>query len=82
MASNSTISEVPLTAQGQADLAWLEQKLGDRCRGPVLREDGDYEVEMVRLDGRRSWAFGRTPEAALARARKTVEGAAVNRRIS
>lgn len=74
--------ETPLSPQARIDRDWLRAQLGDRVRGPCLREDGDWEVELVRIDGRRNWAFGRTPEAALARARKTVEGAAVNRRIS
>jgi hypothetical protein len=73
----------PLTAQGQADRAWLEQKLGDRVRGPYLREGhGEWEVELIKLTGLKSWAFGCTPEAALARARRIVEHAAVNRRIA
>jgi hypothetical protein len=77
-----TESTAPLTAQGQADRAWLEQKLGDRFRGPWFSDGGDWGVELVKLNGLKSWAFGRTPEAALARARKTVEGAIRNRRIS
>jgi rubrerythrin len=46
------VVQLPLTAQGYADRAWLEQKLGDRFRSPRLTEDGDWEVELVRINGR------------------------------
>jgi hypothetical protein len=78
-----TESTAPLSPQGQADRAWLQEKLGDRFRGPYLREGhGEWEIELVKLTGLKSWAFGRTPEDALARARDAVEGATRNRRIS
>ena len=61
-----------LAPQGKTDLAYLCKALGERLR-PIEFRDGYWEVEMIRLDGRRVWAFGSTPEAALARARKSVE---------
>jgi hypothetical protein len=77
-----TESTAPLSPQAEADRKWLAEKLGDRFRGPWFSDGGDWGVELVKLNGLKSWAFGRTPEAALARARATVENATRNRRIS
>jgi hypothetical protein len=71
-----------LSPQGQADRTWLVEKFGDRFRGPWLTTEDDWEVELVRVDGRASWAFGDTPEKALAKARSTVESATRNRKVS
>jgi hypothetical protein len=75
-------SDLQLSPQGQADRAWLSWRLGTRFRGPRPTQDGDWEVELVGVDGRASWAFGDTPEKALAKARATVEGATRNRKVS
>lgn len=70
-----------LSAKGQADQAWLRAHLGTaRVRGPVVDEEGDWEVELVRADGRRTWFFEGTPEKALARAREAVEAPPKNQR--
>lgn len=72
-----------LTARGTADLAWLQSKLGAaRVRGPMLDEAGDWEVELLRADGRKTWFFARSAEVALANARAAVENPPKNRRVA
>jgi hypothetical protein len=78
----SATPEIQLSPQGEADRAWLRDRLGDRFRELGRDEDGDYCIELVRVDGRRAWCYGRAPDTALARARAKVESAAENRRIS
>lgn len=72
-----------LSPKGQADLDFLKRRLGPaRVTGPRTDEDGDWEVELVRADGRRTWFFEKTPERVLARARAAVEAPPVNRRVA
>lgn len=82
MPGESATPEIQLSPQAEADRAWLRDRLGDRFRELGRDEDGEYCVELVRVDGRRVWCYGRTSDIALARARAKVEGATKNQRIS
>lgn len=76
-----------LTPEAQRDLAWLVRKLGkEKVSGPEQTTEPPEIVEwmmtLTRADGRKVWYFGPTPEAAIAMARKWVEGPTKNRRTT
>lgn len=74
MSAEALELEVQASRMAREDLAWLVKKLGRaRVSDPVRDGAGDWMVELVRADGRRTWHFGSTPEYALGRARAHVQ---------